>query len=121
MNEVKRKKFKVIGQLDTDDWDITKYKNECTRHYNKEVSKKRIRELKKRPKVRYLFIVDKGHPNGSEAHFIFDDAAIEIRNLETKKLITILFARPGQIKRYGVEDEDIVTKARQNQREGRNK
>ena len=46
------------------------------------------------------FTVDKGHPNGPELHSITDTGIIIIRNKRTKKLVTKLIARPGQIKRY---------------------
>lgn len=46
------------------------------------------------------FIVDKGHKNGAEIHEVYSDSTIKIYNLNTLKLITILFARPAQIKRY---------------------
>lgn len=48
----------------------------------------------------YSFIVDTGHPNGFEIHTITDKAFIVIQNERTERLITILAARPGQIKRY---------------------
>lgn len=46
------------------------------------------------------FIVDKDHRNGAEIHEVYSDSTIKIYNLNTLKLITILFARPAQIKRY---------------------
>jgi hypothetical protein len=48
----------------------------------------------------YSFIVDTGHPNGNEIHTITDRAEIVIQNEETKKVVTVLFARPAQVKRY---------------------
>lgn len=45
------------------------------------------------------FIVDKGHRNGAEIHEVYSDSTIKIYNLNTLKLITILFARPAQIKK----------------------
>lgn len=38
--------------------------------------------------------------NGKEIHTITEKGVILIHNSETKKLITMLFARPGQIVRY---------------------
>lgn len=46
------------------------------------------------------FWVNKGHPNGPEIHCILNNAVILILNARTFKLITILFARVGQIQRY---------------------
>ena len=48
----------------------------------------------------YSFIVDTGHANGYEIHTITEKACILIQNYKTKKLITVLNARPGQILRY---------------------
>lgn len=50
----------------------------------------------------YSFIVDTGHPNGDEVHTITEKGLIVIQNKESGKLITILAARPGQIKRYWI-------------------
>ncbi len=52
-------------------------------------------------------VVDKGHKNGPEIHEISDTGIITIYNQRTKKLITKLIARPGQIKRYYKENEVI--------------
>lgn len=46
------------------------------------------------------FLIDKGHVNGLEEHFVTTTGMILIRNYRTKKLITVLIARPAQIKRY---------------------
>lgn len=46
------------------------------------------------------FIVDKGHENGKEIHIVTSTGLIIIRNYHTRKYITILIARPQQIKRY---------------------
>ena len=48
----------------------------------------------------YSFIVDTNHPNGYEIHTITEKAFIVIQNEETENLVTVLAARPGQIKRY---------------------
>ena len=48
----------------------------------------------------YSFIVDTGHPNGNEIHTITERAEIVIQNERTKKIVTVLFARPAQVKRY---------------------
>jgi predicted RNA-binding protein associated with RNAse of E/G family len=46
------------------------------------------------------FIVDKDHPNGDEVHVITDTGFILIFNHRTKRFITVLHARPAQLKRY---------------------
>ena len=48
----------------------------------------------------YSFVVDTGHPDGHEIHTITDKAFIVIQNKRTKKIVTVLAARPGQIRRY---------------------
>lgn len=45
-------------------------------------------------------VVDRGHRNGPEVHKITDTGLILIYNKESKKLITKLIARVGQINRY---------------------
>lgn len=62
------------------------------------------------------FIVDKNHPNGDEMHFLNPNGLVYIMNCRTGRLITILGARPGQIRRYFEAlnmpvDEDLATKA----------
>ena len=51
-------------------------------------------------KVIDSFIIDKGHKDGLERHDIPDTGLIIVYNLESKKLVTKLIARPQQIKRY---------------------
>jgi hypothetical protein len=48
----------------------------------------------------YSFIVDTGHPNGNEIHTITEKAEIIIQNERTKRIVTVLFARPAQVTRY---------------------
>lgn len=52
-------------------------------------------------------VVDRGHRNGPEIHEISDTGIITIYNEKTKKLVTKLIARPGQIRRYYKENEII--------------
>lgn len=53
--------------------------------------------------------VDRGHRNGAEIHMISSTAIITIYNERTKKMVTRLIARPGQIRRYYNENETIPT------------
>jgi len=46
------------------------------------------------------FLVDKNHKNGYEVHVITDNGYIIIFNKRTGKCVTVLHARPGQLKRY---------------------
>ena len=50
------------------------------------------------------FVIDRGHKNGPEIHEITDTGIINIYNERTKKLVTKLIARPGQIKRYFINE-----------------
>ena len=54
-------------------------------------------------------VIDKGHKNGPELHTLSDTGIITIYNNRTKKLITKLIARPGQIKKFFNFDEIIPT------------
>lgn len=46
------------------------------------------------------YIVDKGHENGLEIHVLRSSRLIEIYNNRTRRLITVLYARDNQLKRY---------------------
>lgn len=60
-----------------------------------------------------IFTVDKGHKNGAEIHVITENGVINIYNRNSKKYITGLIARPGQLMRYGVTIPDsVLEKAR---------
>ena len=54
------------------------------------------------------FIVDRGHPNGAEIHSITDNGIIIIQNKNTEKLVTMLIARPQQIKRYYIAENKPI-------------
>ena len=71
------------------------------------------------------FICDTGHENGLENHIITDTGLIYIQNNQSKKLITVLVARPGQIRRYYekldlVPPQELVDIAREHQLAGYN-
>lgn len=72
-----------------------------TKHY--EVDRLSRRELIEKigvGKVVNRFKWDRHHPNGPEFHDITNTGLILISNCRTKKHITTLIARPGQIRRY---------------------
>lgn len=46
------------------------------------------------------FEVDRQHKDGNEVHVITSAGMINIYNLNSKRFITVLGARPGQIRRY---------------------
>lgn len=52
-------------------------------------------------------VVDRHHPNGPEIHKVSDTGIIFIYNQRTEKMVTKLIARPGQIRRYYGENEQI--------------
>lgn len=65
------------------------------------------------------FIVNRGHKNGAERHVLTTTGIIIIYNATTKKMVTKLIARPGQIRRYypyGGEPENIIKIAMEHQR-----
>lgn len=73
----------------------------------------------------YSFIVDTNHPNGYEVHTITDNGIIVIQNYNSKKLVTCLIARVGQIRRYfngiiPIEIYKVMDKAREHQIKGYN-
>lgn len=45
------------------------------------------------------FTVDRGHKNGAEWHTVTSTGLIIVQNAHTHRLVTILIARPNQIKR----------------------
>lgn len=68
--------------------------------------------------------IDRGHKNGPEIHKITSTGLIVIYNKRTNIMITILIARPNQIKRYYAEDEapqKIINLAFEHMRAGYNK
>ena len=71
------------------------------------------------------FVEDKGHKNGPEIHTITDTGLIVVRNYYTKKFVTVLIARPGQIYRYYasrnlVAPKELMELARKHQDAGYN-
>lgn len=57
------------------------------------------------------YIVDTNHPNGLEVHTILTSGVIVIGNLRNRRLVTWLVARPNQLKRYGIVDNELIQKA----------
>lgn len=53
----------------------------------------------RKAKIDKTFLVDKGHPDGPELHSVSQNAVIFIINAETRRFITVLLARPGQVRR----------------------
>lgn len=71
------------------------------------------------------FVVDRGHPNGPEIHFVTDTGIIVVHNQRTGKMVTKLIARPGQVKRYYNAEgrnvpQDILAIAKEHLKKGYN-
>lgn len=64
--------------------------------------------------------IDKGHANGAELHTITTSGVIIVQNERTLKVVTVLVARPQQLKRLGITDSRLIEIARDNQRNGYN-
>ena len=65
--------------------------------------------------------IDRGHPNGPEIHCITDNAMIIVYNAWSGKQVTTMIARPGQLRRYGINiPNQIIVKAQQHQKMGYN-
>lgn len=60
----------------------------------------RINEIEEIGNPVYSFVVETGHRNGPEIHTLTDKSLIFIQNQNTRRLVTFLFARPQQLKRY---------------------
>ena len=69
-------------------------------------------------------VVDRGHRNGPEVHKITTTGLVVICNQRTGIMVTVLIARPNQIKRYYAENEapqEIINLAFEHMRAGYNK
>lgn len=69
-------------------------------------------------------VVDRGHRNGPEVHKVTSTGLVVIYNQRTQIMVTVLIARPNQIKRYfpeGKAPEKILKIALEHTRAGYNK
>ena len=67
--------------------------------------------------------IDKGHKHGAEIHVITDTALVYIFNAVTGKRVTVLIARPGQLKKYWGQEyvpDKLYKTAKEHQRMGYN-
>lgn len=93
-----RQKFRVLRQLPKP-VDFSQAQN--TAHWSVDRSERsEAYNLRTKGDPVYSFIVDTGHRNGNEIHTITDRGYIVIQNEASKKVITVLAARPQQIERY---------------------
>jgi hypothetical protein len=51
-----------------------------------------------------IYLIDKQHENGNEIHEILKSGIVKIYNEKTKKLITVLAIRTGQISKYAFDN-----------------
>ena len=54
-------------------------------------------------KVLKIAVVNKGHENGNEVHFVYNNGVVKVYNERTRKFITVLIARVPQIERYKIK------------------
>ena len=69
-------------------------------------------------RMKQAFHVDRHHPKGPEIHWVYSNGIIAITNALTKRLITVLIARPGQVARYfkaidAPVPQDVIEKCRE--------
>jgi hypothetical protein len=89
--------MKVKGRLNSRELEL----NNLTKHFSERETRMKIySSIKNLGNVYDSFVVDKNHPNGDEVHVLTDTGFILIFNERTKKFITLLHARPMQLKRY---------------------
>jgi len=83
--------------------------NEITKHGKERVDNrlKTYLELLERKPVASIRIVNKGHDNGIERHVIHKNRLVYIYNVNTNKFITVLYARNGQLRKYGLDPKDF--------------
>lgn len=53
-------------------------------------------------------VVDTGHPRGLELHVLTDSGLVLVFNERSRRLVTILIARPAQVRRYYEPFGEIV-------------
>lgn len=102
VSESQRRQFNVIQQL-SQPVQLNPSTNIPTQHLASDrLSRYNIlqNKLNTYGEIVYSFIVDTGHRDGLEIHSITNRAVIIIQNKKTNRIVTFLFARPQQIKRY---------------------
>ena len=78
--------------------------------HGKERHAQRMKQYKKhlnKGRIVSIQTVDKGHVNGKERHVIHSNRLVYVYNLRTGLFITVLYARDGQLKRYGLDPKDF--------------
>ena len=113
--------LEIIGQLNNKNVDITKLI--ITEHMKHRLYRINFNnEYLNNKNIYKSYLVNTNHKNGKEIHIILKNATILILNNKTKKLITILNARKGQLIRYDKKTPNFMLKlAHRNEVEKRNK
>lgn len=75
-------------------------KDNQTNHFNDRMQRYFIAQQIGLGKPIKSFLVNTNHPNGLEIHTLTNTGLVFIQNEQSKKLITMLIARPQQLKRY---------------------
>ena len=72
-----------------------------SRHFQKDRIARyhKILSLEKIPVIDKSFLVDNGHEKGAEIHCVSTHGIIYIYNQKSRKLVTMIIARPNRIKR----------------------
>lgn len=96
-----RKIFIVIGKAIMDETVSVNTKHTGERAERLAVVERLIRE--EDAKVIGIYEVNTGHKNGHEIHVVFNNGCIKIYNKCTKRYITALVGRRGQVVRYGIK------------------
>ena len=78
-------------------------KSEPTIHFHEERNERLQKYVQAHGKGKPIqsFVVDRNHPNGFEVHVVCDNRLVYVFNSRTERLITVLYARPKQLSRYG--------------------
>lgn len=90
--------FSVIAEVKTETIVIKKH----SKHIKKDRKDRRktIERILGKGKVLTSFVVDKNHENGFTRDYLLDNGVVMVVNEESKKYITIIVPRVGQIRRY---------------------
>lgn len=95
-----RQPFKVVKRLTIKEALNYTRSNLETLHLEERDSRKDIYEELSEDHIYAAFLVDKQHVNGLEVHVMYSSGKIKFYNEKSKKLISLIAARPGQIRRY---------------------
>lgn len=110
--------FDVIKVLDDD---ILKSNNGYTKHVEDRLNRFRFAsELGDNYTLVNSYVVNTGHENGLEIHSVYSNGMVVIANQDSRKIVTVLIARPMQLKRYGLFNNELLFTAYQHTTKGYN-